>query len=109
MKRILMLLVAAGVVVGLQAAPAASDEPPQHPHMLVLGLKFDEAGEPVEFRRCIDVAAGQTLPLNAHHAHIHTGAAGHALRTNAGHFTVPGAPLTPWNNCAELIADFFGG
>jgi hypothetical protein len=108
MKRVLMLLVAAGVVVGLQAAPAASDELPEHPHMLVLGLEFDETGEPVAFRRCIDLAAGRALPLNAHHAHIHTGAAGEALRTKAGNFTVPGAPLTPWNNCAELIADFFG-
>jgi hypothetical protein len=106
MKRVLMLLVAAGVALGLQAAPAASDEVPRHPHMLVLGLQLDDMGEPIGFRRCVDLAAGQALPLNAHHAHVHTGTAGEALRDKAGNFAVPGAPLTPWNNCAELIADF---
>jgi hypothetical protein len=109
MKRVLGLIAAAGLAVGLQAAPAASQEIPPHPHMLVLGLQLDETGEPVSFRRCVDLAAGRTLPLNAHHAHIHTGKAGQALFERAGHLAVPGAPVTPWSNCAELIDFFFGG
>jgi hypothetical protein len=103
----MMLVIAGGMLAAMLASPARTQEPPLHPHMLVLGLELDEAGEPVGFRRCIDLAAGQALPLTAHHAHIHTGAAGEALFTKAGHVAVPGAPLTPWSNCAELIAFFF--
>jgi hypothetical protein len=76
--------------------------------MLVLGVQF-EGGEPVGFRKCVDLAAGRKLPLNAHHAHLHTGRAGEALFEKAGHVVVPGAPLTPWSNCQELVADVFGG
>jgi hypothetical protein len=111
MKRtLLMVLVTAGLLLGVSAAPAVSDGgPPPHPHMLVLGIEFDEHEEPVAFRKCVDLAAGQKLPLNAHHAHLHTGQAGVALFEKAGHVVVPGAPLTPWRNCAELIDFFFGG
>jgi hypothetical protein len=35
--------------------------------------------------------------------------AGEALFEKAGHVVVPGAPLTPWSNCQELVADVFGG
>ncbi|NDL55812.1 hypothetical protein [Phytoactinopolyspora mesophila] len=102
-----MLLFAGGLLLGATAMPAQSEVPP-HPHMLVLGLQLDADGEPVGFKRCVDLAAGKPVPLNAHHAHVHTGTAGEMLRTKAGHAVVPGAPLTPWNNCAELIADFSG-
>lgn len=85
-----------------------------HPHMLVLGLELDEFEEPVGFRRCVDLAAGRTLPLNAQHEHMHFGTAGLKLFTKAGHAVVPGAPFPepfddplPWSNCEELIAFFF--
>ena len=111
MKRLRLLLALAVCVVAVTvvfAGPAASQQPPRHPHMLVLGIKLDSEGEPVSYRRCVDLAANQRLPLSAHHAHMHTGRAGEALFTKAGHVAVPGAPLTPWRNCAELVAFFFG-
>jgi hypothetical protein len=109
MKRTSILALAAVLLLVLQAFPAATQEElPRHKHMLVLGLELDDEGEPVGFRRCVDLAAGRALPLNAHHAHVHTGKAGAALFEKAGHAVVPGAPLTPWNDCAELIAFFFG-
>lgn len=107
MKRTVMaLLVVLGTSLGVLAAPALSQGPPEHPHMLVVGLELDENENPVSFRRCVDLAAGKALPLKAHHAHVHTGRAGEAL-WNAGHAVVPAAPITPWANCAELIAEFF--
>ena len=107
MKRIFGLLAAGALLVGvLGASAAAQDEPPRHRHMFVLGVEFD-GEEPVGFRKCVDLAAGQALPLNAHHLHVHTGRAGEAL-FQAGHVVVPGAPLTPWNGCTELIDFFFG-
>jgi hypothetical protein len=109
MKRSLVLLMAAGLLVGVLGTPGVAQEgpPPPHPHMLVLGLEFD-GEEPVDYKKCVDVAGNRAVPLNAHHAHIHTGTAGEMLATNAGHAVVPGAPLTPWANCQELIAFFFG-
>ncbi|WP_166350622.1 hypothetical protein [Phytoactinopolyspora limicola] len=107
-KRVLALACGAGFLFSAVGLAPAQSEPPPHPHMLVLGLELDDYGNPVGFRKCVDLAAGKPVPLNAHHAHIHTGSAGEALFNKAGHAAVPGAPLTPWNNCAELIADFFG-
>ena len=121
MKRTLRSIVVGGAVGGTLigaalAAPASAQEPElePHPHMLVLGLELDASGEPVGFRKCVDLAAGQALPLNAQHQHVHFGTAGEHLFTNAGHAVVPGAPFpapfeepVPWSNCDELIAFFF--
>jgi hypothetical protein len=114
-KRTLRTAAALVFVVGLSAVPALSQEFPEHPHMLILDLELDEQGEPVGFRKCIDLAANQALPLNAHHEHVHFGTAGEALFEHAGHVVVPAAPFPdpeeplPWSNCEELIAFFFGG
>jgi len=114
-KNVLKVAVALGFVFGLFAVPALSQEFPEHPHMLVLGLELDEQGGPVGFRKCIDLAANQALPLRAQHQHVHFGTAGEALFERAGHVVVPGAPFpdpedpVPWSNCEELIAFFFGG
>ena len=74
------------------------------------------SGEPVRFRKCVDLAANQALPLNAHHEHVHFGTAGRAPVYERWHVVVPGAPFpapfeepVPWSNCEELIAFFFGG
>lgn len=114
MKNVLKLSVALVFVFGLFAVPALSQEFPEHPHMLVLGLELDEQGEPVGFRKCVDLAANQALPLKAQHEHVHFGTAGEALFERAGHVVVPAAPFPdpeeplPWSNCEELIAFFFG-
>lgn len=106
MKLAGVVMAAAGLVM---TAPAVAEEspqgpPPVHGHMLVVGLQFDEAGQP-SFRRCVDVANNRPLALHAHHDHFHGGRAGDALRA-AGNFPVPTAPLTPWANCAALEAAF---
>ena len=104
-----LLTVALGVWIAASAA-TASDHLPEHPHVLVLGLEFDEETEtPLSFRKCIDLAANRPLPLNAQHAHMHFGTAGEALFVHAGHGVAPTAPFpgVPWANCEELIQFFF--
>ena len=114
MRRLFVVLVVLSLMT--LAVPAVAQQLERHPHMLVLGLEIDESGEPVGFRKCVDIAASRRLPLNAHHEHLHTGSAGEMLFTKAGHVLVPGAPYpapfgdpVPWSNCEELIAFFFGG
>jgi hypothetical protein len=109
MRKVLALGLTVGLLLGLSAVPASAQLPP-HPHVLVLGLELDEQGEPVGFRKCVDLAANQPLPLNAQHQHVHFGPAGEALFTHAGHVVVPTAPFPgiPWTDCESLIAFFFG-
>lgn len=57
--------------------------------------------ELISYGKCIDLAAGQALPLQSHHDRIHTGRAGAALR-GAGHLTIPTAPLSGIQDCAHL-------
>lgn len=106
MKQSVVVVLTFAIAALVAAAGVAfAEEPlPPHPHMLVLHLEF-ENGQPVGFGKCIDVAAGRSVPLHAHHDHIHTGRAGQAL-SSAGHAVIPGAPVTPWANCAEL-EEFF--
>ncbi len=108
MRSLAALGLAALLTVGGSTAVGANDhgEPPKHPHALVLGVVLDETGEvPVSVRKCVDLAGNRAVPLHAHHAGVHTGRAGEAL-WNAGNAVVPLAPLTPWANCAELLAAF---
>jgi len=80
--------------------------PVEHGHVLVLGLQFDDEGNP-SIRKCVDLANGRALKNNAHHDHLHTGRAGEAV-AGAGHAVIPTSPLpgVPWSNCAELKAAF---
>ena len=106
-----LLTVALGVSILATAATADDHGLPEHPHVLVLGLEFDEATEtPLSFKKCIDLAANQALPLNAQHQHMHFGTAGEALFVHAGHGVAPTAPFpgVPWANCEDLIEFFFG-
>ncbi len=112
-RRQLALVIALGLLV--VAAPAPAQDFEEHPHMLVIGLEVDEFGEPIGFRKCVDLAANQALPLNAQHQHMHFGTAGEMLFTKASHAVVPAAPFpepffeaVPWSNCEELIDFFFG-
>ena len=94
------------LVLGASAGPAQADVEagplPEHGHVLVLGLEFGD--DRVTFRKCIDIAAGQALPLTAQHQNVHFGHAGEALFTKAGHAFVPVAPFPgiPFANCADL-------
>ena len=107
MTRRVAVVLAAFLLLGTFATSAMSQELPRHPHMLVLGLQLDADEEPIGYRKCVDLAGNKALPLNAHHDTVHTGRAGEAL-WEAGNAVVPGAPVTPWANCDELIAFFFG-
>lgn len=113
MRRGLTLALAALLAMGLLAGAALAaghngDGPPPHPHMLLQQVEIDpdmfDHGALTGFRRCVDLAANRPVPNHAHHNHIHTGRAGMAL-ANAGHAVVPGAPLTPWADCAALADD----
>lgn len=104
-------LVTVAMLVGLSGAvftaPAVSQEIPEHGHLLLTGLEFDESGDPVGYKKCRELANGDPVPLNAHHANLHVGHAGEAL-WDAGNAVVPLAPLTPWSNCEEFAAIVFG-
>ncbi len=98
------ILVATASLALASAGAVQADEPsapPVHGHILVLGVEFGETG--VTFRKCVDIAAGQALPLHVHHGGLHAGTAGDALR-EADNFPVPTAPLAPWRNCADFVA-----
>jgi hypothetical protein len=102
---VMMVLIAMLVATGLTSVLAHGV--PDHPHMLVQRPVVDVIDGTlylVGFRKCVDLASGREVPLNAHHDHIHTGRAGQALFEHAGHAVVPAAPLTPWANCAALQA-----
>ena len=79
---------------------------PPHGHVMLLGAEID--GGKLYFRRCVEFAAGKTLPNSAHHDSVHTGNAGGspfapgALFLNAGHIVAPLAPLTPWTGCESF-------
>jgi hypothetical protein len=108
-KRIALAL---GAVAALSLGPLASGaaaheheggEPPRHAHVKLIGVVFDDGGVPVDARKCISLANGRALPLNAHHAHLHTGRAGEA-QFQAGHLVVPLAPYSPFTGCADVLA-----
>jgi hypothetical protein len=107
MRRIRNGILAFSLVGALAAAPGlagANGGPPPHGHVLVLGVEFGPQGP--TYRKCVDLANNQALPLHAHHATVHTGRAGEAL-SNAGHVVAPTAPLSTIRDCAHL-AELFG-
>ena len=107
MRRIRNGIVALAVVgaLGVSAMASANGGPPPHGHMLILGVEFGPTG--VTYEKCVDLANNQVLRFNAHHEHLHTGNAGEALFTNAGHVVVPTAPYSHINDCAHL-EELFG-
>lgn len=106
-KMLAVVPAVAALVLGPLAGTATADGDgggglPRHGHMLVLGVQYDETGEPSGYRKCVDLAGGNWLPLKAHHSSVHTGNAGMALSEKAGHMAVPTAPLSPIRDCAHL-------
>ena len=113
MKKILTasLMIAVGLTAGITSAQADEDvTTPLHAHGLLLDLEFDAVTGVPSFSKCIDLAANQRLPLNAHHEGVHTGTAGYGNLevgiTRAGHGVVPFSPLTPFTDCAAVEAAF---
>jgi hypothetical protein len=107
MRHLVVLMVLIAMLGATGLGPVLAHGVPDHPHMLVqrpVVEIIDGAPYLVGFRKCVDLAGGRNVPLNAHHDHIHTGRAGEALFERAGHAVIPGAPLSPWANCAALQA-----
>jgi hypothetical protein len=105
MKRLAMLLAIFTLATAAIVGTASTQSLPPHGHLLLIGMEFDAEGEPIGFRKCVELAAGKPVPLHAHHDRLH---APQKLLSTAGHMIVPTAELTPWTNCAEFIEFVFG-
>jgi hypothetical protein len=112
MKRVMILTLVLGLLTGMLGGTALAhedEEIPEHGHILVLGLEFDEDWEIAGYRKCVDLANARALRNNAHHEGIHDGKAGAKLFEKAGHAVAPTAPLWPEvTSCADFEA-LFGG
>ena len=115
MRRLTVLVAVVVMLLGLVAGPAAADRPPPfdepHNHALLIGADVEFLEEPPPgvppyiihgFRRCVELAGGQPVPLQAHHDRVHFGRAGEAL-IGAGHLVVP-LGILGFDSCAALEA-----
>ena len=106
MKKLVLTVAAIALLGVISVNLAQPGPPPPHAHMLVQDFEvalIDGKPHVVGWRKCVDLAANRAVPLNAHHAGVHTGAASEAL-SQAGHAVVPTSPLSPWSDCAALTA-----
>jgi hypothetical protein len=109
MRRVLPFLLVA-VITGATAATVSAQGKdwgaiPPHGHVMLLGASIE--GGNLYFRRCVEFAAGRTLPNSAHHDSVHTGAAGGSpfapgALLAAGHIVAPLVPLTSWTGCESF-------
>lgn len=83
------------------SADGGEHQTPDHGHILLLGVA--EGGD---YRKCVDLAGGRSVPLVAHHGRVHApeiGEDGRGINVRgirqAGHAVVPTAPLTPYAGC----------
>lgn len=98
------------------AVPVIGQSFDRHPHMLLqrpeIGL-VELGGEMVPalvgYRKCVDLASNRTVPLHAHHQHLHFGDSGVSFGGESGHVVIPAAPFpqpfadeVPWGNCEEF-------
>lgn len=110
-------VIVALVAVAAMAIPAMAQEEPEfdrHPHLLLqrpeIGL-IEGVPHLVGVRKCVDLAGNKTVPLHAHHEHLHFGSSGVSFDGASGHIVIPAAPFgspffdpVPWANCAEFTA-----
>ncbi len=99
----MLILGATVAAVGTQAKGWGAIPP--HAHVMLIGAELGATA--ITYDKCIDFAAGKTLSTTAHHAGVHTGAAGgspfvQGALFNAGKVVVPMAPLTPFTGCASI-------
>jgi len=93
-------------VASAQDRPPPFDQP--HTHALLIGVDVDWVIPPPGlppyvingFDRCVEVAGGRPVPLEAHHDRVHFGRAGEAL-VGAGNLVVP-LGILGFASCAEL-------
>jgi hypothetical protein len=116
MRRRRMALGLAMLALAAVALPVTAQEAFQrHPHMLLqrpeIGL-VEGVPSLVGYRACVDLAGNQTVPLHAHHEHLHFGDSGVSFGGASGHVVIPAAPFpapfgdpVPWSGCADF-ADF---
>ncbi len=82
------------------SADGAVGQPPPHGHVMLLDAVWTGSGPGTvvkSYARCVDLAGSNVQP--SHHTTVHTGRAGHALRTNAGHLVIP---TYGGRTCADL-------
>lgn len=114
MRRVGTFLMVIGLALGLWSGAALAGggdwgPVPEHGHVMLIGVEFDEAAGLVYFDRCVELAAGVPLRGSAHHDSVHTGAAGGSpfamgALFNAGNWVVPLAPFGPptWTGCESF-------
>lgn len=99
--------------VAFRSPASAQEEFDRHPHMLLqrpeIGL-IDGVPHLVGVRKCVDLAGNETVPLHAHHQHLHFGDSGVSFDGESGHVVIPAAPFpspffdpVPWSNCEEFL------
>lgn len=110
MKRTIATLVAM-LALTMTIGPAGA-QLPEHGHILLQRPVVDFLPEGpqgpgvylVDYRKCVDLAGNQALPLRAQHTHLHFGTGGEALFEHAGHVVIPVAPFpgVPWTGCDDF-------
>lgn len=127
MRRLGVIIALLGLVA--IAVPVMAQDPPHehifdpHPHMLLqspelgeidLGGEIGVVPALVGLRKCVDLAGNQSVPLHAHHQHLHFGDSGVSLdfetfESQSGNAVIPTAPFPsplfpplPWSNCEDF-------
>lgn len=110
-KRACAIAAATATTLAVGGATASADgdggEPPPHGHVMLLHAVWTGSGPGTDvesYAKCVDLAGGNIQP--SHHVTVHTGRAGHALRTNAGHLVIP--TFGGWT-CADIPPSVPGG
>lgn len=116
MRRLGVVLALLGLLgsVAVVLPVSAQEEFDRHPHLLLLEPEIGLIeGHPhlVGIRKCVDLAGNRTVPLHAHHEHLHFGDSGVSFGGESGHIVIPAAPFgspffdpVPWSNCEEFEA-----
>jgi hypothetical protein len=111
MRRLVIIVALLGVVA-LAIPVTAQESFDRHPHLLLqrpeIGL-IEGVPHLVGYRRCVDLAGNRTVPLHAHHEHLHFGDSGVSFGGESGQVVIPAAPFpapfadpVPWTNCEDF-------
>ncbi len=112
---VVVLALVAAMSLMATAATAAPAERHEHGHILLLDVETDPDSfppRPISIRACIDLAAGQPVPTQAHHDVFHVDFDGGDFSARTGHVVVPtypysvGGQTVPWHDCEDFTAMF---